>query len=91
MGKLVSMSSTEGLQSAGGEGEPKELTLREIRKQFKDRWVAVVVTRRDRNMQPTGGKVVAEDIDRYLLRQKLGAYKDICIFFAGDPIYLPIL
>jgi hypothetical protein len=85
------MSPTNTVTTAEGEGEPVELPLREIRKRHKDKWVAVIVTKRDRNLQPTRGKVVAEDMDRFLLRQKLGAYPDICIFFAGDSIYPPLL
>jgi hypothetical protein len=85
------MSSTSGVNPLDEGDIPVELSLQEIRKRHKDKWVAVVVTKRDRNLQPAKGKVVAEDIDRYLLRQKLGAYPDICIFFAGDPIYPPFL
>jgi hypothetical protein len=85
------MSSTSGVTPLEEEGVPVELSLLGIRKRYKDKWVAVVVTKRDRNLQPAKGKVVAEDIDRFLLRQKLGAYPDICIFFAGDPIYPPLL
>lgn len=84
------MSSTNGFPIPDGQSESEELALPEIRKRYKDRWVAIVVTRRDRNFQPTRGKVVAEDIDRFLLRQKLGKYPDICILFAGDPIYPPM-
>ena len=84
------MSSTDSLASAE-EGVLVKLSLPEVRKRYKDKWVAVVVTRRNRNLQPTEGKVVAEDLDRFLLRQKLGAYRDICIFFAGEPIYPPFL
>jgi hypothetical protein len=84
------MSSTNGVSSEE-DGVEMELSLPEIRTRHKDKWVAVVVTKRDRNLQPTKGKVVAEDMDRILLRLKLGAYSDICIFFAGDPIYLPLL
>ena len=54
------------------------------------RWVAVVVTERDNSNQPTRGKVVAEDVDRYRLRQTIAQYDDICIFYAGEPDY-PIL
>lgn len=50
----------------------------------------MTVTKRDKNLQPTEGVVVAEDIDRYRLRQKVGKYEDLCIFFAGDPKY-PVL
>ena len=85
------MSSTYDDQWFLEHGETEELTTPIIRQRFKDRWVAVVVTHRNRNLQPTKGKVVAMDIDRFLLRQKLGKYKDICIFFAGDPVYPPIL
>ena len=85
------MSPTGGVSSAGGQGEPEDLALSEIWKRYKDRWVAVVVTSRDRNLQPTKGKVVADDLDRYFLRQKLGDYTDIYIFFAGEPPYRLLL
>lgn len=84
------MSSTSGVPPTGEQGEPGVLALPEIRERHKDRWVAVVVTKRDKNLQPLGGKVVAEDIDRYMLRQKLGKYPDICIFYTGESPY-PLL
>ncbi len=84
------MSSAGSVPSTGEQGEPEDLALPEIRKLHKDRWVAVVVTARDTNLFPSRGRVVAEDTDRYMLRQKLGKYPDICIFFAGDPPY-PLL
>ena len=84
------MSSTSGVPREGEQGEQEDLALPEIRERHKDRWVAVVVGKRDKNLQPLSGKVVAEDIDRYLLRQKLGNYPDICIFFTGESPY-PLL
>jgi len=50
-----------------------------------------VVTARDKNLQPRTGKVVAYDVDRFRLREKLYEYTDICIFFAGEspfPLFL---
>ena len=70
--------------------ENPELTLKEIFEQHKDMWVAMLVTKRDENMQPTAGKVVAEDVDRYRLRVNIVKYDDICIFFAGETPY-PLL
>ena len=67
-----------------------ELTMKEIRGKYKDRWVAITVTQRDDNLQPTAGKIVADDVDRYRLRSKLTSYNDICIFFTGDCAY-PLL
>ncbi len=61
-----------------------ELTLEEIRKRHPNLWVAITVTKRDENGQPTAGKVVAEDADRYRLRDLIVKYGDVCIFFAGD-------
>ncbi|MGA2199852.1 MAG: hypothetical protein ABSG45_07930 [Nitrososphaerales archaeon] len=84
------MSSTSGSPTVGGQDQPEDLALSEIIKRYKGRWVGIVVTGRDKNMQPTKGKVVADDIDRYMLRPKLRAYKDICIYFAGEPPY-PLL
>jgi len=48
-----------------------------------------VVTARDKNSQPSRGKVVAHDIDRFRLRDNLYKYKEICILFAGEPL-LPL-
>jgi len=84
------MSPTGGAQSDGGQGEPEDLALREIRERYKDQWVAIIVTGRDRNFQPTRGKVVATDYDRYLLRTKLHKYREVCVLYAGEPIY-PLL
>jgi len=67
--------------------EGEELSLQEIRARHRDNWVAVTVTKRDRSLQPKRGRVVAEDPDRYRLRDKLGKYKDVCILYAGDPLY----
>ena len=62
----------------------KELSLEQARAQFPKMWVAMVVTRRDDNGQPLAGRVVAEDPDRYRLREKLIQLKAVCIFFAGE-------
>ena len=83
------MGSTSGVPSAEGQAQ-EELALPEIFKRHKGKWVGIVVTGRDKNFQPTRGKVVAEDQDRYLLRPKLRTYKDVCIIFAGEPVY-PLL
>ena len=84
------MSSTSGVPAAREQGELEELVLSEVRTRYKDRWVAMIVTGRDKNLQPAKGKVVADDIDRYMLRQKLVKYTDICIFYTGEPVY-PLL
>lgn len=49
------------------------------------------VTKRDANLQPVAGRVIAEDVDRYRLRQQVFKYNDICIFFVGDPGYPTLL
>lgn len=67
--------------------EAEELSLPEIHKKHASRWVAVVVTRRDENGQPAAGRVVAEDADRYRLRDTIAPYKDICIFYAGESLF----
>lgn len=67
--------------------EGKELSLPEIFEGYKDKWVAITVMERDKNFQPTRGRVVSYDSDRYRLRQKLLRYDDICIFYAGEPQY----
>jgi hypothetical protein len=84
------MSSTNGDMPSGEQGEPEELALPDIIAKYKGKWVAITVTARDKNFQPTKGKVVAESQDRYMLRLKLVKYKDICIFFAGEAPY-PLL
>lgn len=69
----------------------EELTLEEIRTRHQNLWVAITVTKRDENGQPTAGLVVAEDADRYRLRDLIVRYDDVCIFFAGDspfPLFL---
>ncbi len=78
------------MQSVGGQGQPEDLAVSEIFKTYKDRWVTIVVTKRDKNFQPVRGKVVANDVDRYRLRQSITGFKDICIFYAGEPAY-PLL
>jgi hypothetical protein len=71
--------------------EREELTLSEVSEKHKGKWVALVVTGRDRNAQPVRGRVVAEDVDRYRLREKTTKYDDICIFYAGDSPYRLLL
>jgi hypothetical protein len=67
---------------------PKDETpFEKIREDHPHMWVAVLVTKRDENGQPIAGKFVAEDPDRYRLRDQVIQYNDICIFFAGDPPY----
>ena len=86
------MGPTEGVPSSGGpdEMEEEDLPLREITERYKDKWVGMVVTARDRNLQPTRGKVVAAESDRHILRTKLHKYREICILYGGEPIY-PLL
>ena len=83
------MSSTD-TGPLEGQGKPEELALPEILKRYRDRWVAIAVTGRDRNHQPTRGRVVADDVDRYFLRQKLPKFPEVCILYAGEPPY-PLL
>lgn len=66
------------------EGKTRDLSLEEIANGYSGRWVALTVTKRDENFQPTRGIVVAHDIDRYKLRASITKYTDICILFAGD-------
>ena len=70
--------------------EPVELSLSQIAEKYKDRWVAIVVTGRDDNSQPTKGKVIAQDVDRYRLRSSLAKYDEVCIFYTGETPY-PLL
>jgi len=67
--------------------ESKELTLEQIRKEHPNLWVAIAVTKRDANGQPMAGRVLADDADRYRLRDQIILQNDVCIFFAGDPLY----
>ncbi len=67
--------------------KPEEMTLSQISERYHDRWVAVEVTRRDRNGQPVRGSVVAADVDRYNIREKTMKLTDICIFYAGETPY----
>ncbi len=67
--------------------KPEEMTLSQISERYHDRWVAVEVTRRDRNGQPVRGRVVAADVDRYNIREKTMRLTDICIFYAGEIPY----
>jgi len=80
--------------STGGNTQPgedkEELSIPEIHARHKGRWVAIVVTERDGNLQPTKGRVVSEDLDRYRLRGHVAKYADICIFYAGESPY-PLL
>lgn len=77
---------TEALPPSDPE-EGKELSIHEIFEGYKDKWVAMTVTERDKNFQPAKGRVVSYDSDRYRLRQKLLRYDDVCIFYAGEPQY----
>lgn len=67
--------------------QSEELTIDEIYKKYANKWVAIIVTERDKNLQPIKGKVVAVELDRYRLWQQTQEYNDLCIFYAGDPIY----
>lgn len=78
--------------SARTEGSKLEdLTLEEISERYKERWVAIEVTKRDKNFQPLKGRVLENDVDRYRLREKITKYKDVCIFYAGESLYRLLL
>jgi hypothetical protein len=70
--------------------QEQELSISDINQKYHERWVAMIVTQRDQNMQPTHGRVVADDLDRFRLRQKIIDYYDICIFYSGKSHY-PLL
>ena len=76
--------------SASVQSASDEATISEIVKKYNDRWVAIIVTQRDENLQPLKGSVIANDVDRYRLRSNLTSYNDVCIFFTGDCAY-PLL
>ncbi len=85
------MTSSGDAASVGGEpSQPEDLELPEIFKRYKDRWVAIIVTKRDKNLQPIRGRVVANEGDRYRLRQAIASHREICILYAGEPAY-PLL
>ncbi len=67
--------------------EPEELTLPQMFEKYRGKWVAIAVTKRDRNLQPTSGKVISSHADRYRLRQQIAQVSDVCILFAGEPQY----
>ena len=69
----------------------EHMTLTEISEKYKERWVAIEVTKRDRNFQPLKGRVLENDVDRYRLREKITKYKDVCIFYAGESLYRLLL
>ena len=71
-------------KGATDEAKPEVLTLPEILQKYKDRWVAIEVTERDRNSQPTKGRVVGNEVDRYTLGEKTTEYGEVCIFFTGE-------
>jgi len=68
----------------------EELSIAEIRAKHPNRWVAITVTKRDRNLQPVAGKVIVEDVDRYRLRQKVVTINEVCILYCGENPY-PLL
>lgn len=67
-----------------GASKPESLSLSQIRERYKDRWVAIEVTKRDGNSQPIEGRVLEAEVDRYTLADKTTNYEDICILYAGD-------
>ncbi len=77
----MSMSVT----SERANDEAKDQSLEEIVGKYSGSWVAMTVTKRDENYQPTRGIIVAHDMDRYKLRERITKYSDICIIYAGDP------
>ena len=79
------MSTTVTSEETGKKSE--DLSLEEISSKYEGRWVAITVTARDENLQPARGIVVADEIDRYRLRNHLSKYTDICILFAGESPY----
>jgi hypothetical protein len=70
-----------------GTPQLEELTLDQIFQKYKGKWVAMTVTKRDRNLQPTAGKVVSSNTDRYRLRQEIAQMTEVCILFAGESPY----
>jgi hypothetical protein len=67
-----------------GDPEPENLSLSEIFERYRDRWVAIEVTKRDGNLQPIEGRVVEAEVDRYTLAEKTTKLEDVCILYAGD-------
>ncbi len=69
---------------------PEVLTIPEMLERYKDHWVGIEVTERDKSLQPVKGRVLAHDPDRYGLREKTSRYPEVCIFYAGEPPF-PLL
>ena len=88
----MALSGTGGsAPSGGGQAPAEELDIQEIFTKYKDKWVAIKVTGRDKNLQPTRGIVLADEMDRYRLRQRIIREKEACIFYAGQPMYTLII
>ena len=64
--------------------EEDVLTLAEAMQEYPEEWLAMRVTGRDSNGQPTEGVVVGHDRDKRLLRTNTNKERDLCIFYAGQ-------
>jgi len=70
--------------SSGVSAEEDILTIAEAIQEYPEQWLAVRVTGRDSNGQPTEGVVVGHERDKRSLRTNTIREKDLCIFFAGQ-------
>jgi len=71
--------------------EEDVLTIAEAIQEYPEEWLAMRVTRRDSNGQPTEVVVVGHDRDKRLLRTNTLRERELCIFFAGQsPVWVMI-
>ena len=59
------------------------LSMEEVLKKFAGNYVAMQVTSRDSNGQPTSGRVLHVHFNKYRLRDEMADRGEICIFYAG--------
>jgi hypothetical protein len=63
-----------------------EMALEEMARRYALLWLAVKVTARDENGQPTRGVLLSQHLTRVMLSHELNSIreKDICIFHAVE-------
>jgi hypothetical protein len=73
------------IQSNSGRPEidNERLSLGEIISKYSGKYVAIEVLTRDKDGQPTHGRVLQVHFDKYRLKDSVQNLRDVCIFFAG--------
>jgi hypothetical protein len=61
----------------------EDLSMQDVLKAYRGRYVAFGVTERDANGQPARGTVIENHFDKHKLRDMVRDKGDICIFYAG--------